>query len=122
MHELSLVEQLIAECVRRAGDRPVTAVRVRYASTIPEDGLRQAFAMLSRGGPLEAATLEAEPFAVNLRCACGFEGALGHHDLVSSSVAICPDCGDVSTRRREAELELVEVRRAGPAERRAQFN
>jgi Zn finger protein HypA/HybF involved in hydrogenase expression len=110
MHELSLVEQLIAECVRRIEDRPVMTVRVRFASTIPEDGLRQAFTMLSRGGPLEAATLVAEPFAVNLRCACGFDGPLGHDDLVSSSVAVCPACGDVSTRRREAELELVELR------------
>ena len=93
---------------RRA--RTVQLVRVRYASSIPEDALRQAFAMLTERGPLAEATLEAEPFDVLLDCQCGFSGALGHDDLISSSVAVCPACGAVSTRPRTAELELLEVR------------
>ena len=56
------------------------------------------------------ATLEAETFDVELRCGCGFAGALGHDDLIGGSVAVCPACGDVSTLRRTAELELLEVR------------
>ena len=39
-----------------------------------------------------------------------FEGALRHDDLIGGSVAVCPACGEVSTLRRTAELELLEVR------------
>jgi hypothetical protein len=46
---------------------------------------------------------------VHLTCSCGFDGALGHDDLIESSVAICPSCGDVSKRTRTAELELLGV-------------
>ena len=110
MHEVSLVERLIDECVSRVNGRKVERVRVRYATTIPQEGMHQAFEMLSQGTPLEGARLEAEPFEVTLSCACGFAGALGHDDLISASIAVCPDCGDVSTRQRRAELELLEVR------------
>ena len=30
-------------------------------------------------------------------------------DLIGGSVMVCPACGDVSTRQRTAELELLEV-------------
>ena len=109
MHEVSLVAELIAQCERRSAGQPVHAVRVRHASTISEPGLQQAFRMLTEGGTLADATLEAETFEVELNCACGFAGALGHDDLIGGSVAVCPDCGEVSTLRRTAELELVEV-------------
>ncbi len=109
MHEISLVEQLVAAAEDRAGGAPVTAVHVRYATTIPEAALRDTFAMLAGSGPLAAARLDAEPFDVHLSCPCGFDGALGHDDLIESSVAICPACGDVSTRTRTAELELLGV-------------
>lgn len=110
MHEVSLVADLVAQCERRTAGRPVQVVRVRYASSIPEAGLRQAFTMLTEDGPLAGAMLEAEPFDVLLTCACGFSGALGHDDLISASIAVCPSCGAVSTRARTAELELLEVR------------
>ena len=110
MHEVSLVAELISECERRAAGRPVQLVRVRHASSIPEPALRQAFRMLTEGSRMADATLEAETFDVELRCGCGFAGALGHDDLISGSVAVCPACGEVSTLRRTAELELLEVR------------
>lgn len=112
MHEVSLVAELITECERRSAGQPVELVRVRHASSIPESALRQAFRMLTEGGSLADAALEAETFDVVLRCGCGFAGALGHDDLISASVAVCPACGDVSTLRRTAELELLEVRTA----------
>ncbi len=56
------------------------------------------------------ATLAAESFPVALDCGCGFAGAIGHDDLIGGSVAVCPMCGNVSTLRRTAELELLEVR------------
>lgn len=112
MHEVSLVADLVAECERRAAGQPVQLVRVRYASSVPEDALRQAFLMLTEGSALADVTLDAERFDVHLDCACGFAGALGHDDLISGSVAVCPGCGEPSTLHRTAELELLEVRLA----------
>ena len=109
MHEVSLVAELIRECQLRASGLPVRRVRVRHASSIPEPALQQAFRMLTVGGCMAEALLEAEPFDIRLRCGCGFDGVLGHDDLISGSIAVCPDCGDVSIRSRTAELELLEV-------------
>ena len=55
MHEVSLVAELVEACERVAAGAPVQAVRVRHASAIPEDVVRQAFAMLTTGTPLGAA-------------------------------------------------------------------
>lgn len=112
MHEVSLVAQLVDICAERSAGRPVALVRVRHASTIPASVLQQAFTMLTEGGSLAGATLEAEPFDIRLTCACGFDGALGHDDLVDAVAAICPACGDVSPRERTAEIELLEIRLA----------
>jgi Zn finger protein HypA/HybF involved in hydrogenase expression len=109
MHEVSLVAALIEQAELRSAGRPVRLVRVRHASSIEEPTLRQAFQMLTEGGRLANATLEAETFDIHLECGCGFSGALGHDDLISGSIAVCPSCGDVSTRQRSAELELLEV-------------
>jgi Zn finger protein HypA/HybF involved in hydrogenase expression len=109
MHEVSLVADLIDVCLDQAAGRRVEVVRVRHATTIPPDALEQAFRMLTAGGRLAGTALETEPFDVELQCACGFDGVLGHDDLVGGSVAICPSCGLVSTLRRTAELELLEV-------------
>jgi len=114
MHEVSLVAELIDACERRAGGAPVEVVRVRHASSITADSLEQAFRMLAAGGPLATTRLEAETFDIELACACGFQGVLGHDDLVGGSMAVCPACGDVSTLSRTAELELVEVRTSRP--------
>jgi Zn finger protein HypA/HybF involved in hydrogenase expression len=112
VHEVSLVADLLAECERQAAGRPVEAIRVRHASSIDEATLRQAYAALTAGGALAVTTLEAETFEIRLTCGCGFDGPLGHDDLVSGSVAVCPSCGEVSTLKRTAELELLEVRLA----------
>jgi Zn finger protein HypA/HybF involved in hydrogenase expression len=113
MHELGLVEELVAAAEARAAGAPVSLVRVRHASTLPAAALRQAFSMLAEGGVLREARLVTEAFDVRLRCACGFDGALGHDDLVEAWAALCPACGDLSRRERTPELELLEVRLAG---------
>ena len=112
MHEVSLVAELIAQCESRSAGQPVSLVRVRHASSIPAEMLQQAFRMLTEDGPMAAATLQAESFDVQLRCACGFDGILGHDDLIGGSMAVCPACGEVSTQPRTAELELLEVQTA----------
>jgi Zn finger protein HypA/HybF involved in hydrogenase expression len=112
MHEVSLVAELVDACIQRAGGEPVSLVRVRHASTIPETAIQQAFAMLTEGGHLADAKLVTESFDIRLRCACGFDGSLGHDDLIDAAMAVCPACGDVSARTRTAELELLELRLA----------
>jgi Zn finger protein HypA/HybF involved in hydrogenase expression len=109
MHEVSLVADLIEICEQRAGGRPIAVIRVRHATTIPAETLEQAFRMLTVGGGLADTMLETEPFDIPLSCPCGFDGVLGHDDLAGGSMAICPDCGTVSTLHRTAELELLEV-------------
>lgn len=112
MHEVGLVAELVDAAVARAAGQPVTLVRVRHATTFPEDVLRQAFEMLAEGGPLAAAELVVEPFDVRLACRCGFSGALEHDDVVGPGSVICPRCSELRTVAREAELELLEVRLA----------
>ena len=88
---------------------PWPLVRVRRATTIPDDVLRQAFEMLVPGTPLEGAALEVETFDVRLSCPCGFDGALEHDDVIGPSQAVCPGCSELRGIPPTAELELVEV-------------
>jgi Zn finger protein HypA/HybF involved in hydrogenase expression len=108
MHELSLAAELVEACRRRAGGAPVSLVRVRCATTIPEAALREAFRLLAADGPLAAAVLEVEPLEARLRCSCGFAGPLGEADVVGH-LAVCPSCGAVSAHAPAVGLELLEV-------------
>jgi Zn finger protein HypA/HybF involved in hydrogenase expression len=114
MHEVSLIAELVDLCVRQVEQDPVTTVRIRYATTIPADVLHQSFEMLTKDTPLAGARLEAQPFDVLLDCQqCDFHGPLEHDDVIGS-VAVCPGCGDISTLRHPAELELVELVHTAP--------
>ena len=110
MHELSLVAELVEACERRASGRPVGAVRVRVAGTVPTDLVRQGFAMLTTGTALEAASLEIDQFDIRLRCSCGFDGALEHDDMLGPSMVICPQCDAIQRIVAAPEIELLEVR------------
>jgi predicted RNA-binding Zn-ribbon protein involved in translation (DUF1610 family) len=68
--------------------------------------------MLTQDGSLATARLEAVPFEIHVRCECGFEGVLGHDDVIDAVAMVCPSCGRVAPRARTAELELLEVRLA----------
>ena len=107
-----MVAELVDAAVATAGGAKVSLVRIRHATTVPEDVLRQAFEMLTGEGPLADATLETEPFEVRLACPCGFDGALEHDDVIGPGQAVCPTCGELRTFPPTPELELVEVRRA----------
>ena len=109
MHELSLVADLVAECERRAAGRPVILVHVRHAATLPEDTVREVFALLTPQGPLARATLLTTAIPVTLHCpSCGRRSALGPDHLVGH-LAVCPRCGEVASPEPVAELELVDV-------------
>ena len=108
MHELSLVDELVQECRRRTGGAPVSHVRVRCATTVPEAVLREAFRLLTADGPLAGASLEVEPLEVRLRCPCGFAGAVSDAEVIGHLV-VCPSCGAVSPHAAGAGLELLEV-------------
>ena len=110
MHEVGLVAELVDAAVAQVTVTPATLVRVRYATTIPAEVLEQAWAMLVAGGPLEGAALDAEPFEVRLACACGFEGALAHDDVLGPGQAVCPSCSELREFAVTPELELLEVR------------
>ncbi len=110
MHEVSLVAALVEAVEARSAGAPVSLVRVRHATTFPEDVLRQAFEMLTATGPLEGAALVLEAFDIRLACACGFAGSLEHDDMVGGSMAVCPACGELAQLPPTAELELLEVR------------
>ncbi len=110
MHEVSLVADLIGEVRRRAGGAPVEQIRVRHATTIPDDVVRQAFTLLTQGDPLALAALEVEPFEIRLACPCGFDGPLGHDDVVGATMVVCPSCGELRRTPPTSELELLEVR------------
>lgn len=104
-----MVAQLVDAAVASADGRVVAAVRIRHATTVPEDVLRQAFEMLTADGPLAAAALETEPFDVRLTCACGFDGTLQHDDVIGPGQAVCPSCSELRAFPPTPELELVEV-------------
>lgn len=110
MHEVALVEELVGIVERSADGRVVESVRVRRATTIPDGVLEQAWTMLTTGGPLADAVLDVEPFDIRLGCGCGFDGPLGHDDIVPGAVAICPSCGALSPLPPEPELAILEIR------------
>jgi Zn finger protein HypA/HybF involved in hydrogenase expression len=114
VHEVGLVGELVDAAVAHAAGGPVALVRVRRATTVPEDVFLQAWEMLVPGTPLDGVALEVEPFEVRLACPCGFDGVLEHDDVIGPSQVVCPSCGDLRTVPPTAELELTEVRPQGP--------
>lgn len=109
MHEVALVADLVDAAVAAAGGRPAERVRIRYATTIPDDVLVQAWEMLVANGPLAGAALDARPFDVRLACPCGFDGALEHDDVIGPGQVACPSCSELRSIPVVPELELVEV-------------
>ena len=113
MHELSLVEELVATCCGRAGGRAVRAVLVRCPASVDAEELCECFAFaanrLAASGLdpcLVAAELKVEPVPVHLDCACGYDGQLTE-DHLAGHMSICPRCGHVG--EVTDGLELVSI-------------
>jgi Zn finger protein HypA/HybF involved in hydrogenase expression len=109
VHEVALVADLVEAAAARVEGPRARRVVVRYASTIPTDVFEQAWAMLTAGGPLDGAELDATAFPVRLECPCGFAGALEHDDVIGPGQAVCPSCSELRAFPVTPELELVEV-------------
>jgi hydrogenase nickel incorporation protein HypA/HybF len=112
MHELSLIEELLAECRLRADGRAVAVVWVRCSSAVDQVELAQGFALLAGqvgAGPdgdpcLSNAELKVESVPVRFGCSCGFAGELGK-DHLTGHIGVCPACGRVG--EVDAGVELV---------------
>ncbi|MGA3184721.1 MAG: hydrogenase/urease maturation nickel metallochaperone HypA [Candidatus Dormibacteria bacterium] len=107
MHELSLVTELVAECVRRAGGRQVVAVQVRCPDGVDAGELTDAFRQLTAGGALADAALEIETVRQVLTCECGFAGEVDPEQCAGHMV-VCPACSRV--HEAPDALELITVR------------
>jgi Zn finger protein HypA/HybF involved in hydrogenase expression len=113
MHELSLVDELVATCREQAQGRPVHQVLVRCPATVDAEELSQAFAIATRqlalsagDSDLGAAELRLELVPVRLSCGCGFAGELTSDDL-AGHMSVCPQCARVG--EADAGLELVSI-------------
>jgi Zn finger protein HypA/HybF involved in hydrogenase expression len=113
MHELSLVEELVSTCRRLAGGRAVVSVSARCPTSVDQEELSAAFALIARQVAdelgdrcLSTAELRLEAAPVHLKCRCGYEGDIGEEQL-AGHMSICPQCGQVG--EADARLELLRV-------------
>ena len=107
MHEYAAVEAMIADLsdhLAACGIMRVAAVRVCRSSAFDDDALRQAFAMLSPGTPLEGAILGVTVENLDFACGCGHRRVITADDLIGH-LFICPACG--AAREIEHSDDLV---------------
>jgi hydrogenase nickel incorporation protein HypA/HybF len=90
MHEVGLVEAIVAAVRRRSGNRPVAAVRVRIGSLhrVKRFSIEQAFELATADTPLEGAALELVEIPITSRC-----GTCGAEHVGDEMVPVCPECG-----------------------------
>jgi Zn finger protein HypA/HybF involved in hydrogenase expression len=107
MHEYAAVEAMIEDLsdhLAARGIERVAAVRLRRSSAFDDDALRQAFAMLSPGTPLEGAILGVTVEILDFACDCGHRQVITADDLIGH-LFICPSCG--AAREIEHSDDLV---------------
>ena len=95
MHELSITEHLLADCIRNAEAQNASKIRVirlcigQLRGIVP-DCIQIYLDMLSEGTIAEGARIEAEFPPVRVRCRdCRKEGEITPHHLA------CPHCGSL---------------------------
>jgi Zn finger protein HypA/HybF involved in hydrogenase expression len=111
MHEMSLVEDLVTECRRRARGRTVLEVWARCPVSVDSGELADNFSFLTsqptgvgEGASLRQARLKLVTTPLFMSCPCGFEGELGDGEF-AGHIGICPECDRVA--ELDAALELV---------------
>src|SRR5437868_5145571 len=111
MHELAAIAALVDAVVLSVAEHQpcrVDVVRVRRGSTFSEDALRQGFEMLTRGTPLEGASLEVEAIDEAVACRRGLQRVMRVEELIGD-VWICPTCGHAEASGELDDLSLVDV-------------
>jgi Zn finger protein HypA/HybF involved in hydrogenase expression len=112
LHEFGVTESLLRHLLAQLAREHITrvgSVRFRRSSAFSEDVLRQTFAALSAGTPLEGAELVVDVNILALTCAqCGTSGEASAGNLVGH-IYVCPQCGAVREVKEAHDLELVVV-------------
>ena len=112
MHEYGVTEAIIKgllDQLQRENVSKVLRVHLQRSSAFSEDVLRQTFAMLSAGTPLDGAELVVQVSVLNVTCdQCGYGGEVNSDDLVGH-MFICPHCGTVREIAEAHDLELIGV-------------
>jgi Zn finger protein HypA/HybF involved in hydrogenase expression len=124
MHEYAAVEALIEELSGHLAARGVeraTSVRLRRSSAFDDDALRQAFAMLSPGTPLEGSNLDVTVENLDFACGCGHRQVLTADDLIGH-LFICPSCGSAREIEHSDDLVVLAVVAEPSADARLPWN
>ena len=98
MHELSITEHLLNDCIREASARHASRIRVirlciGHLRGIVPDCIQIYLDMLAEGTIAEGARIESETLPVKVHCLdCGSEGEITPHHLQ------CPHCGSLKLK------------------------
>lgn len=115
MHELGMCEGIVEAVVRRAGDRPVRAVRVRVGGhPVDPDVIEQGVRVAAMGTVAEGADIDLVLEPLRVRCRrCREETPVNS----AMALAACPACGavDVETAGHE-DVVLESITVDAPAE------
>lgn len=112
MHELSITEHLLDECIREAGKQNASRIYtirlcIGQLRGIVPDCIQIYLDMLAEGTIAEGARIEAHSLPVKVRCReCGQEGEITPHHLA------CPHCGSLKLELlsgKEFYIESLEV-------------
>lgn len=91
MHESGLSEAIVAAALKRAGDRPITGLRVRVDGHPVDVGVvRTGFELAAMGTLAEGAWLDLAVSPMSMRCReCGHTGPVNDH----LAMVACVACG-----------------------------
>lgn len=110
MHELGMCEGIVEAVVRRAGDRPVRAVRVRVGGhPVDPDVIEQGVRVAAMGTVAEGADIDLMLEPLRVRCRrCREETPVNS----AMALAACPACGAVDVEvagHEDVVLESITV-------------
>jgi Zn finger protein HypA/HybF involved in hydrogenase expression len=111
MHEFGIVQSLTNALLDQIKVEQITRVdeiHFRRGSAFSEDALRQAFAALSVGTPLENAKMVIETINLDHKCVCGHQQIITSDDLIGH-MFVCPVCGTIREVDEAHDLELTQI-------------